>query len=591
MAEALAVIGDGAAPHVAAAVAGVPVGELGPARDALEVAGLLAAGGKRFAHALIAAAITEELTPTERERLHREAARALIAARADVRLVASHLLECSPHSDPEVSEYLRSAAASAMEAGLPQAAASYLERALEERAPGDDRGRMLAQLGTVAFDAGLPDSRRRLHEALPEVRDRDDRIDVLTRLASLNLVQPGDAELVGIFDAELARETDPDARLGIEAARLDALLTVPERHAERARLVAAIDLTGTADPLLQRVVLAHRAWVGIELGTSGAATGATLALEALDGGLLLADAHRRRAYAICARVLMAADHPEAGGVILAMRDEAVRRGSLRLRVAAAWYAAEHALRCGRVIDAENSARLALELVDEGLNTFTGGAIEVLVRALAERGAFDEAHDVLRSYGLEGELGMLPWQIGVRHARARLALAEGDYELAHAEAVKTGTLRAAQGRPNPSLAPWRSTAALALAHLGRRDEAATVAEAELALAERFGAPLPIAGAFHARAVAEPDPAARVSLCERALAVVPARRAALSQCGCVSSSAARWPTWVSGSRPATRCVRRLPTRTPPARSCCPSAPGASWSRRGCGRGMRRLKGPRH
>jgi DNA-binding CsgD family transcriptional regulator len=46
----------------------------------------------------------------------------------------------------------------------------------------------------------------------------------------------------------------------------------------------------------------------------------------------------------------------------------------------------------------------------------------------------------------------------------------------------------------------------------------LADAELALAERFGAPVPIAGALHARAVAEPDPEARVALCERAIAVV-------------------------------------------------------------------------
>ena len=157
-----------------------------------------APGGKRFAHALIAAAITEDLTPTERERLHREAARALIAARADARLVASHLLECSPHSDPEVSEYLRSAAASAMEAGLPQAAAVVPGAGAARSARrATTAGGCSRSSGTVAFDAGLPDSRRRLHEALPEVRDRDDRIDVLTRLASLNLVQPGDAELVG----------------------------------------------------------------------------------------------------------------------------------------------------------------------------------------------------------------------------------------------------------------------------------------------------------------------------------------------------------------------------------------------------------
>jgi DNA-binding CsgD family transcriptional regulator len=519
VAEALAVIGDAAAPHMLAAVAGVPVSELAGARDALVAAGLLAAGGERFAHRLIPGVIASDLARAERERLHMAAARALMAGRADARLVASHLLECGPQADPEISEQLRSAAGAAVSQGAPHAAAAYLERALDECAPGDDRATMLAQLGTAAFDAGLPDSRGRLHEALSEVGDRDSRIDVLTRLAWLNLVQPGDGGLAALFDAELARETELDARLALEAGALDALLAVPERHAERARRVAAIDLGRTADPLLQRVVLAHRAWVGIELGTPAAA-GATLALEALAGDLLLAEAHRRAAYAICARVLVMADHPDAGRAILALRDEAARRGSLRLHVAASWYAAEHALRTGGVADAENHARLALELVDEDLNTFTGGALEVLVCALAERGAFDEAHELLSEHRLNGALGPAPWEIGVRHARARLWLAEGDYERAHAEAVETGAKRAAQGRPNPSLAPWRSTAALALAHLGRRAEAAVLADAELALAERFGAPTPIAAALHARAVAEPDAAARVALCERGLAVAPA-----------------------------------------------------------------------
>jgi DNA-binding CsgD family transcriptional regulator len=518
--EAMAVIGEGAAPHVVSRVAGVPVGELGPARDALLAAGLLGPGGERFAHGVIAAAVVEDLSRTERERLHREAARALIDGRADTRLIASHLLECGPQSDPEVSEYLLAAASEAAARGVPRAAAAYLERALSERAPGDDRGTMLAQLGTVTFDAGLPGSRQRLVEALGEVRDRESRIDVLTRLASVNLLEGGDGGVVRLFDAELAGESDPEARLAIEAAALDALLTVPERHAERARRVAAIDLARTADPLLQRVVLAHRAWVGIELGTAAAGTGAMLALEALEGGHLLREAHRRSAYQMCARVLVMADHPEAGQTILALRDEAVRRGSLRLRVAAAWHAAEHALRTGRVADAESHARAALGIVDEDLNTFTGGAVEVLVCALAERGAFDEARDLLRERGLDRSLGGPIWQIGIRHARARLALAEGDYERAHAEAIETGMRRAAQGRPNPSLAPWRATAALALAHLGRRDEASALADAELSLALRFGAPVPIAAASHARAVAEPDPAVRAALCERALADAPA-----------------------------------------------------------------------
>jgi DNA-binding CsgD family transcriptional regulator len=74
-------------------------------------------------------------------------------------------------------------------------------------------------------------------------------------------------------------------------------------------------------------------------------------------------------------------------------------------------------------------------------------------------------------------------------------------------------------------PWRSTASLALAHLGRRDLAAKLADAELALARRFGAPIPIARALHARAVAEVDDHARLALCEQGLAVLDGQSAIL------------------------------------------------------------------
>jgi DNA-binding CsgD family transcriptional regulator len=59
--------------------------------------------------------------------------------------------------------------------------------------------------------------------------------------------------------------------------------------------------------------------------------------------------------------------------------------------------------------------------------------------------------------------------------------------------------------------------LALSHLGRREEAERLAEAELALAQRFGACVPIARALHARAVAESDDEARVMICARAEAL--------------------------------------------------------------------------
>jgi DNA-binding CsgD family transcriptional regulator len=517
--EAVAVIGEGAPRQVVAAVAGVALDELGAARDALLAAGLFGSGGTRFAHHLIAAAISDDLPLARREHLQRETARALMAAGADADMVASHLLQCGPQGDADVSALLMHAATDAAQRGAPHTAAAYLERALGERAAGDDRGRMLSQLAMVAFDAGLPDSRERLREALQEAHDRDSRVDVLTRLAALNVVDNDDPGLSRLFERELAAEADPQTRLAIETAALDALITLPDRHDERARRVAAVDLEAIADPVLRRTILAHRAWLATERGTPDAAACAALAREALEGDELLHDAWRRAAFHLSVRALVMTDRAdEAQEAIARLRDHAVDRGSLRLRAAAAWYQADLALRCGRVSEAEDEARMVFDLLDEDVSVLTGGAAKVLVCALAERGAFQEARELLQERRLDGALHGLPWESAVRHARSRLWLAEGDFERALGEARASGALRDERGRPNPTWTPWRSTAALALAHLGRRDEAAALADSELALAERFGAPVPIAGALHARAVAEADPAARVALCQRALEAI-------------------------------------------------------------------------
>ena len=61
VAGVMAVLGDDAPTHVIAEVAGIPLGDLGPARGALLAAGLLAPGGERFAHGLIAGAVIGSL--------------------------------------------------------------------------------------------------------------------------------------------------------------------------------------------------------------------------------------------------------------------------------------------------------------------------------------------------------------------------------------------------------------------------------------------------------------------------------------------------------------------------------------------------
>ena len=380
---------------------------------------------------------------------------------------------------------------------------------------------MLAQLATVAFDAGLPDSQRRLLDALHEVRDRESRIDVLTRLAALNVLGTGDADHAELFEQELAGESDPDARLAVEAASLDALMMIPDRHAERARRVAAIDLTTTSDPLLRaRGPRAPR----VDRRSSSARPTRRPArrwrCRRCEGDLLLREAGRRAAYHLCLRTLVMTDHAEeARQAIAAMLDEATARGSLRLRRGAAWYASNLALRTGHVAEAENHARMALELVDDDAqHVHRRRHHAAALRAGRARGVRGGPRAPApppprRQPGADA--------LGDRHPRTRARACGWPRATSSAPTprpVEAGALREQQGRHNPSWTPWRSTAALALAHLGRREEAAALADAEVALAERFGAPVPIAHALHARAVAEADDDARVALCERALAVI-------------------------------------------------------------------------
>jgi DNA-binding CsgD family transcriptional regulator len=223
-----------------------------------------------------------------------------------------------------------------------------------------------------------------------------------------------------------------------------------------------------------------------------------MALDALRDGTLLDAALESTAYHRCVGVLIMTDAiDEARDAIAALR--------YRASAAAEWFESELALRAGDLSAAERHAREALE--GSGGSEAFPGAFRVLACALAERGAFDEAREALRC--------LPPGSSALLRARARVTLAEGRFEQAYADAREIGTRNARHGRLNPTWDGWRSTAALALAHLGRRREAAALAGTELAEANAFGAPVAIARARHARTVAEQDDHARVTLSEHAL----------------------------------------------------------------------------
>ena len=504
---------------VLSAITGLDAAALAAARDALAAAGLTAPSGARLVHPRVARAIAEDLSPGARRALHDRAARALLAEGAEEDHVAHHVLRGPPSGDAELSALLQRAAARAARRGASARAVAMLRRALDERAPGDDPGALLVALAEADADGdgGVDPARGRLAEALRRTDAPAVRAAALTLLAHLELGRtPADARaLVAQIDAEVVATEDEDARDALQVAALDALLASPERHHERVRRLMRLD---AGRPVLREVALAHRAWVAAERGTLDAGRTAALATGALAHGTLQAEAHRRGAFGLAVRALAIADRTDdAAGAIAAFRADAVARGAVRRQAEAAALAADVALRRGRVADAEREARTALRLSDGGedLDLVTGGALEVLVIALVERGEIAAARTLLEAHGLDGALGGRPWDAGLLHARARLALAEGDLAAAHADACEAGVLRDGQGRPNPAGMPWRSTAALALAQSGRIKEAVVLADAELAQAERYGARAAIVAALHARTVAEPDPRARIVLCERAL----------------------------------------------------------------------------
>jgi DNA-binding CsgD family transcriptional regulator len=106
---------------------------------------------------------------------------------------------------------------------------------------------------------------------------------------------------------------------------------------------------------------------------------------------------------------------------------------------------------------------------------------------------------------------------LRYASGVLRAAAGNHEAAIEELRGCALDYPAFGGENPAMLPWRSSAALSLAELGRHDEARSLAAEELRRAQLFGAPRAIGIALRAQALVGP-PAERSRGLEAALAVL-------------------------------------------------------------------------
>ena len=515
-AEAVSILGQGSAPLVAT-VAGLEPLQVARARDQLTAAALLADSRElRFACPLAAQAVAGGLGRGDRSLLHRRAAAVLLDHDAELGQVAGHLMSCEPAADDTVATVLRDAAREAIAGGAPATAAAYLQRALDEPAPAPLRPALLGELARAEFTAGVEGAAGRLRQALARLETPAERIEILTRLATIDMLQQGGTADLESALAEAAAAPDPERRRAAELAALDALLMDPARQAERRARVAALELPTGPTSDLDRATLAHMAWLAAERGDRPHSTAIELADRALADDGLIRIGLERPAFHLAVRALIVSDRlGDAEHHLQRMAVATDQAGSPWLSASVAQYLAEVHLRAGRLEEAEAAARRALAAAEPG-HIVHGCAAEVLVNTLVEQQRLDEAAAVLHDLGRDGQLAQ--GDIGLLLARARLRLATGDPQAALADALDCGRLRAGQRRPNPAWTPWRSVAASAHIALGDSAAAAALAAEELTLARAYGAPRAIGIAAHMCALAEPDGGARLELAGSAVAAL-------------------------------------------------------------------------
>ena len=508
LAQTLAVMGGRAEPAELLAVAGVDLEDGLRALDALELEQI--AGGRpvTFVHPLVGTAIAAELPESTRVLAHARAARALAGAGADPSRVASHLLYTEPFGDDWTVDMLRRAAGDAARRGAPETAARWLARALAEPPPTGERARVLHELGVAELLAGPstdgspPAAEEHLADAVNSASDPRDKA-----LAALDW---GDAvwsthryrDAVAVFERAIDAVRDVDGEL---ALRIEAHALAAARLDLGTCRVASTQLQrfGTEPPatpggrLIAGVLAVDRALAGAPADDVVA-----LAERMLDGDRIPSGRIAAQIPLFATNALLWSERFEHSRRLLEQMIAAARAaGSARgLMIGLCWRGlAAH--RQGALNDAASDLVTALELAAAHSS---GGAVvthAMLAEVLLDQGDMASAVDTMAAIPVPDELpGYIGWNYFL-HARGAVRAAQLGPRAALDDFLACGVRQDAWGARNPSVIPWRSSAALSSVSLGDRNRARQLAAAELELARGFGVPRSIGIALRAFGLAE------------------------------------------------------------------------------------------
>jgi DNA-binding CsgD family transcriptional regulator len=491
LALALAVLGDGSRLFEAGRLAGLDGVEAADAAAALGAAGLVDADAEGFAfsHPIVADAVYRAGVPSERARLHLEAASMLEARSAPVEEVAAQLLRApAPAPHPRAEAVLAAAADDALSRGAPEIACAYLERALEEPLSARRRADTLLRLGGAQARAGSPAATASLAECVALAGDPERTATATIALARMLYAVGAPKEAVERLGGA-ARELRPTSPR--EAARLDEeLLSLADVDLANRRFAHTFVELPVASADGDPFSAAHLAVTHLMAAENAATTADLAELAMADDVLLRATQTGSSLFFLLIFALVVADRPDLAARHAEAAAELAGRESSAITFAlACWARGLVAVSRGALVEAEAELQIGLDVtVLNDLPVVAQLLLVTFIEVLIQRGDTDRAVPAARAVGLDLEdLDESTQGTVLQVMRGKLRLAEGRTAEGTRDALAAGERLASWGVVNPALYGWHTETALALAGAGQIDEAGALAAEQLRLAEAWGTP--------------------------------------------------------------------------------------------------------
>ena len=521
LARAAAVLGTGPIARTAA-LAKLPEAAARTQADRLARAGFIherSPAELDWTHPIIRSAVYEQMQPSIRHELHREAARLLAGEPDQAEAAAAQLLMTPPGHDQWAVQTLHDVAEATLAGGHPAAAARYVRRALKESPPAELMTSLHLLLGRCLAPLEVSPALEELRKAYRLATSESERTEAAISLAKTHAYADELGLGVRLLEQAIITCNDDDARQQLLAEQF-LWATWWAKDADRLQRMRQLALI--AEPLpghghLQRLLLTNHAW-NLVLQGEPRQHAVDLIHRVIRSGVTFADAVNGMEVATMSGFvwLFSNDLKAARDMFQQGVTEMDKAGWRGTHQAFCWtHLANIALREGRLADAEADAGTALRLAQRaGGVPATWFATGILIQTLMARQHLQRALDLAERRGYfhqEPDALVLPIPGTVRGALLTALLNSPSLTLrsqvsdprAGVNHLRTTGAWADQaGLHNPAICPWRIDLAVAL-HTSAAVEAEALAITAHHQAERFGCPATQNRALRALALTRPD----------------------------------------------------------------------------------------